>query len=321
MKKAFTLIELLMVIAILGIISTLAVSKIGNLRRNSAMRVSLANQSAVSRAVESFIMVNPGKLNRLDALMYKDGISAEGSAGFDFALTNMLRAAGNYLYQGPAEPVVPDERHSSLNWGLAPELRTVLVPYALTEKEAQAFSGNLGLSYVMCHTKYGDGSPRAQYGNAIAEGDGTYLPDTEGIGWDAQRAACIPQPVTNGIYLAAISPASAAGRQVYRDCGQELLDTEMQDNDYNAVKASQEARASGGVLFAFGLGESCSAVGKGRAGLEAAPYSEFPMPKFYRRYILLFRLDIEKSAVPEFAGVLDPLGQTIRAARRAVDAL
>ena len=53
MKKGFTLIELLMVIAIVAIISTLAVSKVGGVKEAAARKVSLANQKAVERAVSS----------------------------------------------------------------------------------------------------------------------------------------------------------------------------------------------------------------------------------------------------------------------------
>ena len=66
MKKAFTLIELLMVIALIAIVSTLAVSKLGGVREVSARKVSLANQKAVERAVEAYL-VNGGRLNRLDS--------------------------------------------------------------------------------------------------------------------------------------------------------------------------------------------------------------------------------------------------------------
>ena len=56
MKKAFTLIELLMVIALIAIVSTLAVSKLGGVREVSARKVSLANQKAVERAVEAYLV-------------------------------------------------------------------------------------------------------------------------------------------------------------------------------------------------------------------------------------------------------------------------
>ena len=65
-RRAFTLIELLMVIAILGIVATLAVSKIGNTRRVSAMKMSVANQAAVERAFESYLTMHGGLVDRLD---------------------------------------------------------------------------------------------------------------------------------------------------------------------------------------------------------------------------------------------------------------
>ncbi|MBQ4200140.1 MAG: type II secretion system protein, partial [Kiritimatiellae bacterium] len=60
MKKAFTLIELLMVVALIAIVSTLAVSKLGGVREGAARKVSLANQKAVERAVEAYL-VNGGR--------------------------------------------------------------------------------------------------------------------------------------------------------------------------------------------------------------------------------------------------------------------
>ena len=55
MKKAFTLIELLMVIALIAIVSTLDVTKVGGLRESSARKVSLANQKAIERAMDAFL--------------------------------------------------------------------------------------------------------------------------------------------------------------------------------------------------------------------------------------------------------------------------
>lgn len=319
MKKAFTLIELLMVIAILGIISTLAVSKVGNLQRSSALKVSLSNQSAISRAIESYITVNNGRLNRLDSLMYKDGVRAEGQTGFNYALTNGTRLTGQQLYRGPSRPAVFGEKQMELNAGLTDELRTLLVPYALDAREADAFVANLGLRFVMCHTASAEESPRVLYGEYGVEGDGHYLPDDAAVGWDPMRSACVPQAVSNGLYLAAVSPSSGAGRQVYRDCGQELFMTARTDQEYDEEECRKEALSTGGILFAFGLGDECSAVGKSSAGLEAAPLAKYLLPKYYRRYILLFRLNAADSGVPEFAGVLDPSGRTIRAARKDID--
>jgi prepilin-type N-terminal cleavage/methylation domain-containing protein len=318
MKRAFTLIELLMVIAIIGIIATLAVTKIGNTRRVSAMRVSVANQAAVERAFESYLAMNGGLVNRLDSLMYKDGVTGADGGGFDWGATNTPRTAGAYLYQGPAIPAEFTDAEESRNAGMSPELRGILVPYAISKSEAYGFAVHLGMKYVMCHMADATRSAKGQYGDRAAEGDGTYLSGDPDLGWSPEGSSCVAQAVTNGLYVAAVNPASAAGRAVYRDCGQDLMDTEQDDVAYDRDACVREANATGGILFAFGLGENCSAIGKGRAGLESAPYSEFPLPRYYRHYVLLFRLNAAKSPIPEFAGVLDPYGKTIRAARKSL---
>jgi prepilin-type N-terminal cleavage/methylation domain-containing protein len=318
MKKAFTLIELLMVIAIIGIIATLAVTKIGNTRRVSAMKVSVANQAAVERAFESYLTMNGGQVNRLDSLMYKEGVVGAPGGGFNFAATNTARTAGMYLYQGPAAPAEFTAAEEGRNAGMTPGLRNLFVPYAISKPEAYGFSVHMGMKYVMCHMRDATRSAKSQYGDRAVDGDGSYLPDDAEQGWSPECSACVAQVVTNGLYVAVVNPATAAGRSVYRDCGQELMDTESNDGAYDADACIREAKATGGLLFAFGLGENCSAIGKGQAGLESAPYSEFPLPRFYRHYVLLFRLNAAKSQIPEFAGVLDPCGLTIRAARNSL---
>ena len=60
MKKGFTLIELLLVIALIAIVSTLAVTKLGGVREGSARKVSLANQQAVGRGVAVAFAVGRG---------------------------------------------------------------------------------------------------------------------------------------------------------------------------------------------------------------------------------------------------------------------
>jgi len=57
------------------------VSKIGDLRRSASRKVSIASQQAVGRAVETYLTVHNGKLNRLDWLM--DANTARGSGGGD----------------------------------------------------------------------------------------------------------------------------------------------------------------------------------------------------------------------------------------------
>lgn len=321
MKKGFTLIELVMVIALIAIVSTLAVSKIGDLRRSASRKVSIASQQAVSRAVETYLTVHNGKLNRLDWLM--DANTARGSGGgFDYGLTNKVAGAEGYLYMGPCKASGMSwpfpESITETNAGLTPNLRDLLVPYSLNPKEIQALA-NLGLRMVMGHTVWTDKSPRAAYRDK--GDDGAYLSDEAAIGLSPARSACIATMVTNGMYVAAITAAKNTGREVYRDCGQQLLRTEREDSSYTPAAVLSELQSTGGVLLAFGLGSQASIVGVSQGGLETAPYADYPLAKFYRQYILLVRVNRWKNGVPfaEFAGVLDPCGNTIRMARAAVE--
>ena len=103
MKKAFTLIELLMVIAIIAIISTLAVSKAGGVRERAALQLSIANQKAIERAVGAYL-VGGGMLNRLDSLVYAQDQGAPligTTEGFDFD-TQMTVENMEGIYLGPS---------------------------------------------------------------------------------------------------------------------------------------------------------------------------------------------------------------------------
>ena len=115
LKKGFTLIELVMVIALIAIVSTLAVGKIGDLRRTASRKVSVANQLAVGRAVETFLSVHNGKLNRLDWLMDAETPRGAGSSedGFGYTLTNKTAGTEGSLYMGPC-------KSSALSWPSRP---------------------------------------------------------------------------------------------------------------------------------------------------------------------------------------------------------
>jgi prepilin-type N-terminal cleavage/methylation domain-containing protein len=319
-RNGFTLIELVMVIALIAIVSTLAVGKIGDMRRIAARKVSIANQQAVGRAVETFLSLHDGRLDRLDWLMDAETpLSVRSSDdGFDYARTNKTAGAEGGLYMGPCRASgmswpFPDSVTES-NSGLAPELRALLVPYSLDTREVRALNA-LGLKFVMGHTVWADKSPRAAYRERGE--DGAYLSDDATLGLVPGRSACVPAMVTNGLVVAAVSPVVNAGRDVYRDLGQALLRTEKDDSAYAAAGALAELKATGGVLLAFGLGAEASMIGVAQGGLDAAPYAEYLQRRYYRQYILLVRVNRWREGVltAEFAGVLDPCGNTIRAAR------
>lgn len=332
MKKGFTLIELIMVIALIAIVSTLAVSKIGDLRQRAQRQISLSSQQAVGRAVDVFQTVNNGKIDRLDSLLDKDvPDQAASSAGFyDPQGTSLSAAPGQAgFYFGRDDKGSPlPEVFAELNSGLTPRVANaaqvpnhVLVPYALSKAECNALN-NWGFKYVMRHVT------DATQLTADSRGeDGSYLltgnDDAEAILNDAHMSGRYALSVTGhvGMVVAAVSPFTPFGREIYRDCGQQLLATKKTPAEYRGDSAAviDEVKATGGALLAFGLGPHASLIGSSAGGLETVPYATYPAPKFYRQYILLLRVDTKNPAGKvEFAGVLDPCGNTIRAARAAL---
>ena len=329
MKKAFTLIELLMVIAIIGIISTLAVSKLGGVREAAARKVSLANQKAVERAVEAYL-ASDGRLNRLDSLLYAGdgGVPITGGTERDFDFTAVSTAEGrNGLYMGPSADADESVREQH-NGGLTPELQKVLCLYTIDKTQAEALNTRLGLRHVMAATAYADMAatafPGMHYSKDRPYGDGTVPNASDGL--DPNDSFCIATTVTNSMRFAAINPMTDLGRTIYQACGQELMNTKNWGETYTESEVRAEVAANGGPLIAFGLGESASIIGKADAGLENAPHSTHVQKRFYSRYILLFRLKTVGSGsvsqvIPEFAGVIDCEGNTFRAAQHVIKRL
>jgi hypothetical protein len=167
-------------------------------------------------------------------------------------------------------------------------------------------------------------SPSAHYPRDRAYGDGTVPNGSDGLNPNA--SAIVATAVTNGMTVAAINPMTDLGRTIYQAMGQELMNTKNWGERYDETEVRAEVKKTGGALIAFGLGDSCSAIGKANAGLESAPYATYAQRRFYSRYILLFRLKTVgagsvSAVLPEFAGVIDCCGNTIRAAEMMVRSL
>ena len=324
MKKAFTLIELLMVIALIAIVSTLAVSKLGGVREVSARKVSLANQKAVERAVEAYL-VNGGRLNRLDSLLYAGdgGAPLTGGTEGDFDFTAVSTAESrNGLYLGPSDD---ESARIEQNSGITPDLQKILCLYTLNRAQAEALNTRLGLRHVMAATAYADAAqtafPGMHYNKDRAYGDGTVPNASDGL--DPNASFCVATLVTNSMRFVAINPMTDLGRTVYQAYGQELMNTKSWGETYTEIEVRAEVAAKGGPLLAFGLGDAASIIGKSDAGLEDAPYATFVQKRYYSRYILLFRLKTigagsVSQVIPEFAGVIDCEGNTVRAAQHVI---
>lgn len=317
-NKGFSLIELVIVIAILAILTTLAVSRFGNLRERSARTVSVANQVAIGRAVDAYLVSDPnGEINYLDSLInYGEGDTGSGT-GFT---TGETMYSG--FYAGPADATLQD-----VNSGITPRVTKfkgapLLCSYSLSQDEADRLA-NRGFTYVMRHvTQESDipdtltGDDRNQRAFSAADKTVTVL--------NPHASACFARALTNGVVVAAVSPFTKIGRDVYRACGQKLIDTAgyTANGRYSgdADEVIAELTAKGGVLLAFGLGRDASIIGSKDCGLESVPLATYPVEKYYRQYILLFHVDTSTPAGRlDFRGVLDPCGFTVEEARANID--
>lgn len=301
-RSGFTLIELLLVIALLAIVSTLAVTRIGNLRENAARKISVANMQAAGRAIDAFTGAAAQPLDLLDSLVYED--SADPAPGFgDFA-------SADALYAGPADAGSPlPDAVAAKNSGLSPALREVLCGYSLSKGDAGALHA-FGLRRVRQF------SEKTEVDRTRAGDDGSF--PVYGDGLDPESAACIVRNVTNGMVVAAVTGITDAGRLIYRECGADLPADGI-GGAYDPSKARAEIAAAGGPLLAFGFGDGATIVGRA-GGVESAPFSEAADRRHYRRYVVLIRLRAANGATTaEFAGILDPEGRTISRARAFID--
>ena len=309
-RAGFTLVELLTVIAIIAIISTLAIQKLSGLKIDAKEKVNLANVVRIGNALETHVAASGDKarFDRLDALTLYG--ASRGSDGDTSALS---QTAALMIYT------------NETNRGLSPSLWNgpfnayfaavpVLGTYYLTEAEARALHDDLGMDYIM----------RGTDGGRFTVGDDTaWLSDDVK---DPLRCASIATFVTNGLAVAAVNPGATVGdvpvgADIYKACGERVYFA-MEGRTASIVaggakrtdnRAAFEALREGeGILLAFGIGDNASIVGSNLSGLDSAPVCAAVDSAEYGRYLVLVRL-VRGSADTvraEYAGVMDARGRT-----------
>jgi len=329
LKSGFTLIELLIVIAIIGIVSVLAVQKFGGLKDDAKAKANIANMQRVSSGIEAYLTSHLDKsdssINRLDSLMVWTK-SNDGAAG-TLELTDTTRTMfySNMVGNVGISALFPDANPFAAKVKL-------LGTYFLNDSAVTVLKNDIGLTAVMA----GIDANNPFTGNRQSQDDELHSCVLQTSINSPDTCAGYARLCTNGLPVAVINPGATKGStpwgvNIYRSCGIEVSynmtgnlyigDTDCGSGTAGNLAAFKELMVGDGILMAFGLGERCSLIGNTEGGFTKAPISPVMDPDQYRRYILLIKVKYTAStrgstttytaSSAKIAGVMDPNGNVL----------
>ncbi len=331
-RRGFTLVELILVIAILAIVASIALGKFGDLRAKAAKRVNISNMQLLTRSAHTYVIASDtttGIFNKMESLLdVSNNGNWTGTPGtYDWTKVADVENGEQYvipgIYQGPKSVVQisdatgagPDTTDQDLvqqrknNNGTTSDLYKKLGVYYLSASDVTKFK-NAGISDYMMHN-YTAGQS-ALFGFAEHE-DGTPL-DNTGPGFRADRSAFYKATLKAGSPVVMLHPLKAAS--IYRTLGCDLeLSADDKLMDIDALIAAGKLKYR---LFCFGLGNVNTFA---LSALDSIPRCEVIGKDYYRNYIMVFKQPTSgPSGQPvSFAGVLDPYGRTIEDVRFNTD--
>lgn len=344
MRGAFTLIELIIVIAILSFVTVVGIHSYGNIKEIQAKKVNLANIKRVYAALSTYetLCKEQGVEKFFDG--FDSLVDAEasgrwtGSAGtFEWgeaftgnAIDCRAVHGGLGIYDGSWKVLAATYNATGAGTGIVPGLSDAqeknlgtrntglyksLGIYYLTESDVTLLK-NAGVSYYCLHnpsTAQAYGATRGGYCTAVKTENGIAVSEDGlkieggGPGFRPDMSAFYPVYLKAGSPVAVVQPGSA----IYDDLGFALGYTNA---TFQATTASSALAST--KLVVFGIGRNASCV-RSQFGLGEAPYNPFYDKRNYRYYLAVFVLKAGGQGVPSacrLAGVLDCAGNTYRAA-------
>lgn len=312
-RTGFTLMEMLVVVSLIALVSSMAVGLYQGVGEDSSEKVSIANQQELLRAVASFQTLNRGRgVDRLDSLIdYGTPAGAAGTWAGSGVLNSAVAVGGVYRGVKTADvagtPI--DAISRARNLGIADPLAAQVGVYYLSSADLDAVRA-AGLASAWYHNLCALPANAVLAANPL---DGTAV--TAETGLQPGASAAFKTALAAGSPVLAIDPL--AGQDLYRAFGEDLL---LPAAPAPTAAAAQAAARAAGVLLLFGCGDQCSAVGARAGGMTAVPRCEALSAEWYRNYLLVLRLpaagEPPRAAV---VGVLDPLGRSVAAARLVND--
>jgi len=324
--SGFTLVELVLVIAVLAIIASIGIGKFGDLRAKSAKKVNVANMQVLARAAQTYIMQTDQTTGIFDKMESLLDISASGrwtgtAGNYDWTLNTLSSIPG--VYRGPkavsqisnangegantTEQTLDEQRKN--NQGITTSLAGKIGVYYLKDADVTGLK-NAGISNYLLHNYLAGQS--SLFGFTQNE-DGSAL-ENGGPGFRADMSAFYKVALTNGSPVVVLNPAKSSS--IYKAFGCDLNLTKAQSS-YTADQLISESLVSY-RLFCFGLGRTAAFA---RNALDTIPRCEIYGRDYYRNYILVFKepTGAQSGSTVSFAGVLDANGDAIDDARFSSD--
>lgn len=349
MRDAFTLIELILVVAIIAIVSTIAVGKFSDVRKESSRRVNVSNIKNITRTINTELARIEGSTCRgmfayIESLVDSaagggDPTGPEGSyrcedAWYDGAggivpgiycgiksTSYVVNANG----VGTGEIAAVADAHES-NTGLellakATTSRGTKTPaklclYYLTETDVLALK-DAGVSIVSRHNYSNAQASGLHWESSIYRTQMGLRSTGGGPGHRADLSACYPVVLTNGSAVAILNPA--ASESIYRDLGLDYASTYNVSGLSDTDPSTYYSKGICAKLYVFGLGRDCEATTK---FFESAPRCPTLEKTCYRNYLLVFKQNTgtgNSGNGVSFVGVIDPAGNTAKQAQYDAD--
>ncbi len=301
-KRGFTLVEMLVVVTLIAIVATIAITILGGATQDAAESVNISNIKHMTSMLGAYQQLHGGQLpNHVDSLLASNKIAnaqyttVKEATNFAPAI-EVVDDPGRVIYVGQDDDMdgIPDNPDNTSK-GIYPAawsgmFRSLTVS-KLTENDINRLR-DLGINTVRDFTT--DGS--------LFNGLETY----------STRVLRVGDPVV------VVDPqTSRNGIGAYKAFGFNEIDNRerfpvdqvgLSDTDRGVLM--QDAR-----FLVFGIGPNSTIVGSRKAGVTEAPVSKILPPGYYNHYLMVIKVGnppVDVSA--NLAGVLDPAGNTTRSA-------
>jgi len=335
-RAGFTLIELIIVIAILAFVTVIGIHNFGNVRELQAKKMNATNIKRVYETLATYDTLQREQ-GAVDHLRFFDAlVDAKQSAGAwtgtpgEYEWTDTAVSGQPGIYDGDWKFLLPlknaagklmkeytsadlEDLKEENKGTRAAGLLAKLAIYHLSTNDC-ALLRAAGIRTYMLHNP-----STGQSGDYAKLPDNAHTVGGGGPGFRPDMSAYYPATLEPGSPVALVKPlesakGGASPSTIYKDFGYAYTAT-------NALSYTESAQAAmlstlGVRLVCFGIGQNAECV-RNQYGLGEAPVNPVFDKKHYRNYVAVFALKSGGQGVAgscHLVGVLDCAGQTHRAA-------